>query len=71
MEHILRQGELGLKQDFLIYGKEYKLWCKGKYLGIGTYTDDPNIGDLFLGNGKTSEGEDCFVVYIPDEWQFV
>jgi hypothetical protein len=70
MEHILRQGEIGLRQDLLIYGKGYRLWCDGKYIGIATYTEDPNIGDSFLKESKTTEGEDCYEVHIPDEWQF-
>ena len=71
MEHILRQGEIGLRQDLLIYGKEYHLWLNGKYLGIATYTDDPNIGDSFLKGITNDTNEDCFQVYIADEWQFV
>ena len=70
LKSIQQEGRIGKKQDLLIYGRQYHLWREGKYLGIGTYTNDPNIGDSFLGNGKTSEGDDCFEVYCADEWQF-
>lgn len=26
--------------DFLIYGKKYHCWLKGKYIGTAIYTDD-------------------------------
>lgn len=71
MENILRQGEVGLIQDLLIYGKDYHLWRGGKYIGIATYTDDPNIGDSFLKTTINDTNEECFEVHIPDEWQFV
>lgn len=70
MDNILQQGEIGLLQDFLIYGKEYHIWRNKKYLGVATYTDDPNLGDSFLKNSKTEEGEDCFEVYVGNEWKF-
>lgn len=66
MNHIEREGEPGLRQDLLIYGKEYHCWRDGEYIGIATHTDDPNIGDCFL----KEIGEDRAEVFIPDEWQF-
>lgn len=73
---MLRQGEIGLRQDLLIFGKEYHLWRDGKYLGVATYTDDPNIGESFLKEIKTTKadgtGEEIgYAVHIADEWQFV
>lgn len=70
MENILKQGD-GLRQDLLIYGKTYHLWRNNKYIGIGTYIDDPNIGDSFLNKKINSTGEECFEVFIPNEWKFV
>jgi len=71
LESILKEGEIGKRQDLLLYGKEYHLYRNGKYIGIATYTEDENIGDSFISNGKTTEGEDCFEVYRADEWIFV
>lgn len=58
------------RQDFLIYGKEYRLWRDGKYLGIATYTDDENVGEAFLKSIINDTGELCNAVYIADEWEF-
>jgi hypothetical protein len=60
-----------MKQDLLLYGKEYHLWREGEYLGIATYTDDPNIGDSFLRAVIDKDNEVVNEVYIPDEWQFI
>jgi hypothetical protein len=70
LKSIQKEGVISKNQDLLIYDKPYHLWRDGKYLGIGTYTDDINIGDSFLNIGKTSEGDECFEVYCADEWQF-
>jgi hypothetical protein len=67
-ESVLSKGKINKKQDLLIYGKQYHLWRYGIYLGIATYTDDENIGDSFLSKIKTSEGDECFQVYMADEW---
>ena len=66
MEHILKEGKNGLKQDLLIYGKEYSLKREGVSIGIGIYTYDENIGDCFLKETSQNEVE----VLIPDEWEF-
>ena len=71
LESVIKEGEIGKKQDLLIYGKQYHIKRNGKYIGIATYTEDENIGDSFLSKGKTSEGEDCFHVYCADEWWFI
>jgi len=68
---VIKEGEFGLRQDLLIYGKDYHLWRDGKYIGIATYTDDPNIGDSFLKSKINDTNEECFEVYVADEWQFV
>lgn len=57
------------KQDLLIYGKEYKLWREGKYLGKATWTEDNNIGDSFLKAVITTTGEMGYEVYWADEWE--
>jgi hypothetical protein len=58
-----------LKRDLLIYGKEYHLWRDGKYLGIATYADDPNIGEAFI-KKIIEDGQQMNEVYIADEWTF-
>ena len=70
IKNILKKGEPGLKQDLLIYGKEYDLWKEGEYIGRATYTDDPNIGDCFLKTKINDTNEECFEVHMPDEWEF-
>jgi len=54
-----------------IYGAKYHTWRNGKYTGIATFTDDPNVGEAFLSEGKTSEGENCFRVHQPDRWELI
>lgn len=66
MEFILRQGQPGLKQDLLVYGKTYKLWRDGVFLGTATYTDDKHNGDVFL----RMDGEKA-IVFAADEWELV
>jgi len=71
LKSVQKEGNIGLKQDLLLYGKDYHVWRCGKYLGIATYTDDENIGDAFLELEKTSEGDECYQVLCGDEWKFV
>ena len=66
MNHIINEGCLGKKQDLLIYGKEYKLHKEGKFIGVGVYTEDENIGDCFLREKGNNEVD----VLMPDEWEF-
>jgi hypothetical protein len=54
------------QNDLLIYGKEYRLYRNGEFIGTAVYTNDPNIGDSFL--NEKSNG--TFEVYIADEWYF-
>lgn len=68
---VIKEGEIGLRQDLLIYGKDYHLWRNGKYIGVATYTDDPNIGNSFLKTKTNDTNEECFEVHVADEWQFV
>lgn len=68
-ESVKNQGGIGLKQDFLIYGKEYHLWRDGQYLGFAKYVDDENIGEAFIKEGVTDEGFICNQVFCADEWK--
>lgn len=53
----------------LIVGVDYKLWREGAYLGIATFTDDPNNGLCFLRAVVTKSGELAHEVYIADKWE--
>ena len=67
MELILKKGKEGLTQDFLIYGKEYKVSRDGKVIGIAEYMDDPIHGDGFFIKHESGALEVCVV----DEWEFI
>jgi hypothetical protein len=67
MDLILKQGEEGLKQDFLIYGKLYKVSRGGKEIGIAEYMDDPLHGDGFFIKHESGILQVCIV----DEWEFI
>lgn len=54
------------QNDLLIYGKEYRLYRNGEFIGVATYTDDQNIGDAFI--NERSDG--TFEVFMADEWYF-
>jgi len=58
-----------MKQDLLIYGKEYHIWREGKYLGVATWVDDPNIGEAFV-KEIVEQGIKMKEVYVADQWKF-
>lgn len=68
MEYLLRYGQPGLRQDLLIYGRTYKLWRNGKFLGTAIYTNDKHHGDVFLKKVIRNDSEG-FEVFMADEWQ--
>lgn len=70
MELILNQGQSGLRQDLLIYGKEYKLWRDGQFIGTATYSDDKFNGDCFL-KKIVIDGDEGYMVYEADEWEMI
>lgn len=56
-----------MRQDLLIYGKEYNLYSKGEYIGSAVWTDDENIGEAFI----QEQDSGAFLVYTAaDEWEF-
>jgi len=59
-----------MKQDFLIYGKEYHIWRDKKYLGVATWTDDNNIGEAFIKTVINDTNETVHQVFNADEWEF-
>lgn len=68
MDFLLRVGQPGLRQHLLIYGKEYKLWRDGVFLGTGIYTDDEVHGDVFL-RKVNRKGREIYDVFVADEWE--
>lgn len=54
------------KSDLLIFEKDYHCWLDHEYIGIATYTDDPNIGPAFITMSVSSDGELIHEVLIPD-----
>lgn len=58
------------EKHILIFGRKYKLWRKGKYLGIGTWTKDDFIGDSFQ-KKEMMHGHECCMVFSADTWELV
>jgi hypothetical protein len=70
MEYILKRGQIALKQDPLIYGKHYKLWRNGVFIGIAMFVHDKFHGDVFL-KEEIIKGKSAFSVFAADEWEIV
>jgi len=66
MELLLKKGQDGLKQDFLIYGKEYLVSRDGVVIRVAEYMDDPIHGEGFFVKHESGVLEVCVV----DEWEF-
>lgn len=54
--------------DELIYGKEYRCYCKDEYLGLATYTNDQYIGDSFMRMEVNKQGRLEEIAIMPDRW---
>jgi hypothetical protein len=54
--------------DNLIYGEAYACYYKDEYLGIATYTDDPDIGDCFIKLEVYKSGRIREIAVMPDRW---
>jgi len=59
------------EQAILIYGREYKLWREGKYLGVATWTQDNNVGDSFQVSIVDGSGIAIQQVYTADKWELI
>lgn len=59
------------EQPILFYGRNYKLWREGNYLGIATWTQDENIGDSFQVGIVNDKGIIIQQVYVADRWELV
>ena len=66
MKLILKKGQKSLRQDLLIYKKEYKVYREGKYIGIAKHLDDEIHGEGFF--IENSYGN--LTVCVVDEWEF-
>lgn len=60
------------EKDILIYGKEYKLWKDGKYIGNAIWTEDRNVGDSFQVK-RFNEERNIYInaVYVADSWELI
>lgn len=58
------------EQAILIYGREYKLWRDGEYIGTAIFTEDNNVGDSFQRKEMGEHGP-VIHVHIPDKWELV
>ena len=59
------------EHDDLVYGCEYRLWRKGKFIGIGTWIKDDNVGDSFQSQSINDTGEKVNIVYTADKWNLL
>lgn len=58
-------------QDQLIYGRQYKLWRDGEYIGDAAWTEDENVGDSFIKLIVDKQFGIISQVYIADEWELI
>lgn len=60
------------EQGILIYGRTYKIWREGNYLGTATWTGDEDVGDSFQNPVFDEElGYYTQQVYVADKWELV
>jgi len=57
------------EKTILFFGRKYKLYREGEYLGIGTWTQDENVGDSFQRPSQINE--DAIEVMIADKWELI
>jgi hypothetical protein len=55
----------------LVLNREYHLFRRGRYLGTGTYKDDPRIGLKFIREEKRPRGGIIKHVYSADKWTII
>lgn len=59
------------EQAILFYGSSYRLFRKGRYLGVATWTKDENVGDSFQQSVVDKLGNILVEVYVPDRWELI
>ncbi|MGE8528490.1 hypothetical protein [Chryseobacterium rhizosphaerae] len=60
------------EKDILIYGKKYKLWREGEYLGTAIWTQDANVGDSFQKKRYEPKIDQYIIeVYVADSWELI
>jgi hypothetical protein len=57
--------------DELIFGKRYKLWREGEYIGTATWTEDHNIGNSFIELIVDADLGVVSKVYTADKWELL
>lgn len=57
------------EQAILFYGRKYKLFREGEFVGIATWTKDENVGDSFQRPSKKVEG--AINVLVADKWELI
>jgi len=55
----------------LVFGAKYKLWREGKFIGIGVWTSDDNVGDSFQRKVIAKDGKLLNEVFTPDKWELI
>ncbi|WP_284464865.1 hypothetical protein [Chryseobacterium sp.] len=60
------------EKHILIYGKEYKLWRDGQYIGTAFWTKDENVGDSFqMKKYDPKTDRNVNKVYVADSWELI
>lgn len=59
------------EKHILLFGKTYKLWREGNYLGEAIWTKDDNVGDSFQTQFTDEKGRVINQVYIADKWMLI
>lgn len=73
MEEFLKSlNPKGDEKYILIYGKEYKLWRDGEYIGTAIWTEDENVGDSFQ-NKRLDPKTLNYIndIYVADAWELI
>lgn len=57
------------QKAILIFGSKYKLYREDEYIGVGTWTEDENVGDSFQRPSSYTKG--AIEVMIADKWELI
>ena len=57
------------EKTILFFGRKYKLHREGEFIGIGTWTQDENVGDSFQRPSSYTKG--AIEVMIADKWELI
>lgn len=59
------------EKHILIFGSKYKLWRDGEFIGVGTWTQDLNVGDSFQNKSVSNSGILLNEVIVADKWELI